>query len=115
MNWNQLIFLIHIKIVCNEEHIVGFLSTLRCREGRFWRSFLDLYTVNVDPSITLDIRDTSAPENQRRNLEQYLAKKEEIWLSPMTKHLYQQKCQKGKNATKFFDYIAIADRLRAVG
>ena len=46
-------------------------------------------------------------------------KKEEIWLSTMTKAPYiHRKIQKAtwqhKNATKNFDYTAIADRLRTV-
>ena len=46
-------------------------------------------------------------------------KKEEIWLSPVTKTptpTEQSKKQRGKhkNATKNFDYTTIADRLRTV-
>ena len=46
-------------------------------------------------------------------------KKEEIWLSPMTKAPTPTEMSKGqiddtKNATKKFDYIAVADRLRTV-
>ena len=46
-------------------------------------------------------------------------KKEEIWLSPMTKsHYTQQKIQKAKwqhkNTTKNFDYTTIAHRRRTV-
>ena len=43
-------------------------------------------------------------------------KKEEIWLIPMKKYLYKQKCRKSKvitqNATIMFDYTTIADCLR---
>ena len=46
-------------------------------------------------------------------------KKEEIWLSPMTKAptpTEKSKTQHDntKNATKYFDYTTIADRLRTV-
>ena len=46
-------------------------------------------------------------------------KKEEIWLSPMTKAHTQTEKSKGQsditnNATKKFDYTAVADRLRTV-
>ena len=46
-------------------------------------------------------------------------KKEEIWLIPMTKTLIPTEKSDGKshntkNASKKFDYIAIADRLRTV-
>ena len=46
-------------------------------------------------------------------------KKEEIWLSPMTKTPTRTEMSKGKsdntnNATKMFDYTAFADRLRTV-
>ena len=46
-------------------------------------------------------------------------KKEEIWLSPMTKAPTPTEMSKGqsdntKNATKKFDYTAVADRLRTV-
>ena len=46
-------------------------------------------------------------------------KKEEIWLSPMTKAHTPTEMSKGqsdniKNATKKFDYTAVADRLRTV-
>ena len=46
-------------------------------------------------------------------------KKEEIWLSPMTKAPTQTKMSKGQsdntnNAIKTFDYTAVADRLRTV-
>ena len=47
------------------------------------------------------------------------AKKEEIWLSPMTKTPTPTEKSKGQsdnidNATKKFDYTAVADRLRTV-
>ena len=45
-------------------------------------------------------------------------KKEEVWRSPMKKHPYQQKCQKGKVTTEKrrekFDDTAISDRLGTV-
>ena len=46
-------------------------------------------------------------------------KKEEIWLSPMTKSPTPTEMSKGQgdntnNATKKFDYTAVADRLRTV-
>ena len=46
-------------------------------------------------------------------------KKEEIWLSPMTKAHTPTEMSKGQsdninNATKKFDYTAVADRLRTV-
>ena len=46
-------------------------------------------------------------------------KKEEIWLSPMTKAPTPTEMSKGQsdntnNATKKFDYTAVADRLRTV-
>ena len=46
-------------------------------------------------------------------------KKEEIWLSPMTKVPTPTEMSKGQidntnNATKKFDYTAVADRLRTV-
>ena len=46
-------------------------------------------------------------------------KKEEIWLSPMTKAPTPAELSKGQNdntnnATKKFDYTAVADRLRMV-
>ena len=46
-------------------------------------------------------------------------KKEEIWLSPMTKAPTPEEMSKGQsdntnNATKKFDYTAVADRLRTV-
>ena len=46
-------------------------------------------------------------------------KKEEIWLSPMTKAPTQTEMSKGQNdntkyVTKKFDYRAVADRLRTV-
>ena len=51
-------------------------------------------------------------------LHPYLEKKEEIWLSPVTKTLKPTEQSKStwqhKNATKNFDYTTIADRLRTV-
>ena len=52
-------------------------------------------------------------------MQPYLQKKEEIWLSPMTKAPIQTEMSKGQsdytnNATKKFNYTAVADRLRAV-
>ena len=49
----------------------------------------------------------------------YQEKKEEIWLSPVTKNSYthrtiQKATWQHKNATKNFDYTTIADRLRTV-
>ena len=49
----------------------------------------------------------------------YEEKKEEIWLSPMTKAPTPAELSKGQNdntnnATKKFDYTALADRLRTV-
>ena len=49
----------------------------------------------------------------------FKCKKEEIWLSPMTKAPTPTEMSKGQsdntnNATKKFDYTAIADRLRTV-
>ena len=49
----------------------------------------------------------------------YREKKEEIWLSPMTKAPTPTEMSKGQsdntnNATKKFDYTAVADRLRTV-
>ena len=46
-------------------------------------------------------------------------KKEEIWLSPVTKaptptEKSKKQCDNIKNATKNFDYTTIADRLRTV-
>ena len=46
-------------------------------------------------------------------------KKEEIWLSPIAEAVIPTEMSKGqsdntKNATKKFDYTAIADRLRTV-
>ena len=46
-------------------------------------------------------------------------KKEELWLSPMTKAPTPAEISKGQsdntnNATKKFDYTAVADRLRTV-
>ena len=50
---------------------------------------------------------------------QHYEKKEEIWLSPMTKAHTPTEMSKGQsdninNATKKFDYTAVADRLRTV-
>ena len=49
----------------------------------------------------------------------YKVKKEEIWLSPMTKAPTPTEMSKGQsdntnNATKKFDYTAVADRFRTV-
>ena len=50
----------------------------------------------------------------------YQRKKEEIWLSPVTKaptpieKPKKQRDKTKKNATKYFDYTTIADRLRTV-
>ena len=51
------------------------------------------------------------------NLAYFEEKKEEIWLSPMTKAPTPTEMSKGQsdntnNATKKFDYTAVADRLR---
>ena len=58
----------------------------------------------------------SEPVDLKNSLKE---KKEEIWLSPMTKALTNtEKSKKAtsqhKNATKNFDYTTIADRLRTV-
>ena len=60
-------------------------------------------------------------QNAKHLLESTMSndKKEEIWLSPMTKAPTQTEMSKGQrdntnNATKKFDYTAIADRLRTV-
>ena len=55
-----------------------------------------------------------------RKLIRVKEKKEEIWLSPMTKAPTPAEISKGQsdntnNATKKFDYTAVADRLRTVG
>ena len=55
----------------------------------------------------------------RRDVNSHQEKKEEIWLSPVTKAptpTEKSKKQRDniKNATKNFDYTTIADRLRTV-
>ena len=51
-------------------------------------------------------------------IQEYKEKKEEIWLSPMTKAPTPTEMSKGQNdntnVTKKFDYRAVADRLRTV-
>ena len=54
-----------------------------------------------------------------RRVDYLKEKKEEIWLSPMTKaptptELPKGQSDKTNNATKKFDYTAVADRLRTV-
>ena len=52
-------------------------------------------------------------------MEQNNEKKEEFWLSPMTKaptpaEMSKGQCDNTNNATNKFDYIVVADRLRTV-
>ena len=67
--------------------------------------------------LTFNFKDYSL--NVKRYCLKFKEKKEEIWLSPMTKAHTPTEMSKGQsdninNATKKFDYTAVADRLRTV-